>query len=279
MRIDEYIAHRRKEDGLDEYNLEARAENTKICVNYVFEYFNNYLDSIGGSEDTILHNEKIDNYRQRNVKQYSAEIKEWLVGLYAAHGKYMHMQLKNFITDKYFYLYDSEAEFRALSYEVYPKAVKRFPFLEGQSEMIYRFIKDQHRIYNLMDEDFHIREKIDKWIKDTYEERGVNIYSFCGDYINNYYDHPEQWPPRHKKKSKDIEMYHLKPDDSLYWEYDYRQKNNLFSIDSFYSEMPKKHFLNRKKQYFEAILLYVWLHNIEGEDGYWEEYCARVGLE
>ena len=28
-----------KEDGLDEYNLEARAENTKICVNYVFEYY------------------------------------------------------------------------------------------------------------------------------------------------------------------------------------------------------------------------------------------------
>ena len=54
----------------------------------------------------------------------------------------------NLLTDDYFLLYDSEAEFRALSYEVYPKAVKKFKFLEGQSEMVFRFIKDAHRIRN-----------------------------------------------------------------------------------------------------------------------------------
>lgn len=278
MRIEEYIAHRRKEDGIDEYNLEARSENTKIFVNYVFEYFNNYLDSIGGSEETILHNEKIDNYRQRQVKEYSAEVREWLVGLYAAHGKYMHIQLRNMITDKYFYLYDSEAEFRALSYEIYPVAVKRFPFLEGQSEMVYRYIKDYHRICNLMNEEFHISKDIDTWILDTYKERRVNIYNFCCDYVSELFDHPERWPVKHKHKSQYADKYDLKPDDSLYWDYDYRQKNNLFCLDSLYSEMPKKHFVNRKKQYFEAVLLYAWLHGIESDDGYWEEYCTKVGL-
>lgn len=34
----------------------------------------------------------------------------------------------------------------------------------------------------------------------------------------------------------------------------------------------------RKKQYFEAVLLYAWLHGIESDDGYWEEYCDKVGL-
>ena len=32
MRIEEYIAHRRKEDGIDEFNIESSAENTKIFV-------------------------------------------------------------------------------------------------------------------------------------------------------------------------------------------------------------------------------------------------------
>ena len=279
MRIEEYIAHRRKEDGLNEYALEARAENTRICVGYVFEYFNNYLDSIGGAEETILHNEKVDHFRQSIVKAYSPEIKEWLVGLYAAHGKYMHIQLKNLINDKYFSLYDSESEFRAISYEVYPKAIKRFTFLEGQSEMVYRFIKDQHRIYNLMDDDFHISEHIDAWINETYKTHSVNMYNFCANYVHEYFYHPERWPAKHKYKSSYVEKYNLKPNDLLYWEYDYRQKNNLFSLDTLYSEMPKKHFLNRKKQFLEAVLLYAWLHGVDTDDGYWNEYCEHIGLE
>ena len=56
LKLEEYIAKRKKEDGMDEFDKSKRSENTKMAVNYVFEYFNNYLDSIGGSEETILHN-------------------------------------------------------------------------------------------------------------------------------------------------------------------------------------------------------------------------------
>ena len=91
-----------------------------------------------------------------------------------------------------------------------------------------------------MDEELHISKEIDKWILDTYKERRVNIYNFCCDYVSELYDHPERWPAKHKHKSQYVEKYDLKPDDSLYWDYDYRQKNNLFCLDSLYSEMPKK---------------------------------------
>jgi len=33
----------KKEDRLNEFDIEARSQNLKICVDYVFEYFNNYL--------------------------------------------------------------------------------------------------------------------------------------------------------------------------------------------------------------------------------------------
>jgi len=68
LRLEEYIARRKKEDRLNEYDIDARAENMRICVNYVFEYFNNYLNISKAEEKTVLHNEKIDKYRQVKSK-------------------------------------------------------------------------------------------------------------------------------------------------------------------------------------------------------------------
>ena len=279
MKLEEYIAHRKTEDGINELNLDERAENTKVCVNYVFEYFNNYLDSIGGSEEMILHNQKIDKYRNI-VKEYSPDVKAWLVELYAAHGKYMHHNIGKMIEeDKYFLLYDSEKDFRALSYDLYPKAIKKYGFLEGQSEMFYRFIKDYHRVSSLMKDEIDISPSINKWVQDTYAERGVNLATFCENYLSEFFDHPERWPRSHKKKSEYGEKYNLKPNDTLYWDYDYRQKNNLFQLDSLYSGMPQKYFLKRRKQYFEILLMYEWLHSIDGDEEYWIEYINVVNLD
>lgn len=53
LSIVDYIAKRKKEDGLNEFNYQAKAENTSICVNYVFEYFNNYLTESASDEKHI----------------------------------------------------------------------------------------------------------------------------------------------------------------------------------------------------------------------------------
>ena len=45
MTLEEYIVKRKREDGINEYDLDKRLENTRICVNYIFEYFNNYLEA------------------------------------------------------------------------------------------------------------------------------------------------------------------------------------------------------------------------------------------
>lgn len=42
--IEEYVARRKKEDKLNEFDLNARTQNMKLCVDYVFEYFNYYLN-------------------------------------------------------------------------------------------------------------------------------------------------------------------------------------------------------------------------------------------
>lgn len=282
MRLEEYIFKRKKEDGINEYDMDRRQENTRICVNYIFEYFNNYLDTKPADEKTVLHEQKIERYR-KIIRDYDPEVRDWLVSLYGSYGKYMHKYLMNSITDDYFLLYDSEAEFRSLSYEIYPKVVKRFKFLEGQSEMIYLFIKDAHKVRNLLEpynQGSYISEEINEWIHDTYKNYGVNIYNFCYEWAHYFFEYPEIWPKGHKKKSefydKKSQYKDIKLTDTILWDYDYKQKNNLFGLDSLYRNMPKKKFTRGKKQEFEAVIMYCWLHGVTGDDEYWDSYVSNV---
>lgn len=282
LRLEEYIAKRKKEDGINEYDLEKRFEQLRICVNYVFEYFNNYLDSKPADEKTVLHEQKIDKYRNI-VRDYEPEIREWLVDIYSSYGKYMHKQLMNLVTDTYFLLYDSDAEFRALSYDVFPKAAKKFKFLEGQSEMVFLFIKEAHKgssIFHPYDQDFFISDDVNDWIHSTYRKCGGNIYNFCYEWAHSFYAYPELWPRGHKKKSQYYEerskYSKVTLSDPFFWDYDYKQKSNLFGLDALYKNMPKKDFIRGKKQGFEAVIMYCWLHGVSGDDEYWHEYSNNV---
>lgn len=282
MKLEEYILKRKAEDGINEYDLEKRTENTRICVNYVFEYFNNYLDTKPADEKTVLHEQKVDKYRSI-LRDYIPEVQEWLVSIYASHGKYMHKQLMNLINDDFFLLFDSEAEFRALSYEVYPIVVKRFKFLEGQSEMVFKFVKEAHKVrsaFSPFEQNFYVSESINEWIFDTYKSYGVNIYNFCYEWAHYFYEYPDIWPKGHKKKSKYYdkreEYKEFNLNSSFLWDYDYRQKNNLFGLDSMYRRMPKKSFTRGKKQEFEAVLMYCWLHGVTSDNQYWDEYSRDV---
>ena len=282
MKLEEYILQRKKEDGMNEYDLDKRPENTRICVNYVFEYFNNYLNTKPEDEKTVLHEQKIEKYRNI-IQDYDAEVQDWLVSLYASYGKYMHINLISFINDRYFLLYDSEAEFRSLSYEIYPKAVKKFGFLEGQSEMVFLFLKDAHKVMNRFssfDQGFTISDNIDEWIETTYKKFGVNIYNFCFEWLKIFENNPDMWPKGHKHQSDFYEFRNLNkynhPNSSDYWDYDYRQKSNLFALDSLYGEMPKKSFTKGKKQEFEAVLMYCWLHSFETDEEYWATYIKNI---
>ena len=135
-----------------------------------------------------------------------------------------------------------------MSYEVYPLLKKRYKYLEGQSEMIFKFIKDQYRIYSEPDEDGFpvISDAIDKWIEDTYRKYKVNMYNFCYEQMSLFMDHPEKWPKGTKSRAKDYDQYlefrerGSKIEEVYYLNYDYKTKNNLLGINTLYREIPKK---------------------------------------
>jgi hypothetical protein len=278
--LEAYIAKRKSEDNLNEFDLEKRNENARICVNYVFEYFNNYLDISAVDEKTVLKDIKLEKYR-KTLEYYDTDIQDWLVSIYSEHNNQLNRHIKNMIEDVFYLLYDSDAEFRSLSYDIYSKITKKLPYMKEYSEMLFLFLKDHHKVVSipkLYDEFPFICESLNEWLDETYQKYGVSIRNFCFEWVQRFLYKPDTWPKTHKIKNEDFGKSEYKKLGSLFcgYDYDYKQKANLFNIDSLYRSMPKKKFIKGRKQEFEVVMMYYWTHQIDGDDVYWDEYLNLV---
>ncbi len=282
MTLEQYILMRKKEDSLNEYDLSKRSENIRTCINYIFEYFDNYLENSPDSEKTFLEEQKQDKYRQL-VSMYSPDIQDWLVELNSRSGKHVHRYLHNLIEDRYFLLFNSDTEFRSLSYAIYPKAIKKVKELEGEGEMIYIFLRDEHRIqseFTLEHQGIHITEKIDKWISNTFKKYGVNIIAFCESWCTYFSETPNLWEKSRKTRdhSCDSLLNNKKYDlnSYMFWDYNYKIDGERFGLNTLYRNMPKKDFTKGKKQAFDAVMMYWYSHFWDTDEIAWEEYLNQL---
>lgn len=84
LKVEEYILQRKQEDKLDEFNLDKKVENIKSCIDYIFEYYNNYLNEEEISEKKIEEDEKLRKYKKQ-ISQYDDEVIDWLINIYQNH--------------------------------------------------------------------------------------------------------------------------------------------------------------------------------------------------
>lgn len=271
LSLEEYISKRKREDKINEFDIDARMDNMRICVNYVFEYFNQYLNIEEMEQKTFLNEERLVKFRNQ-LELYDNEIQEWLVNIYDIHEKHIHRSIISFLKkDELFFLYFKDEEFRSCSYDAYAQLIKKNAFLKGQTEMLFLFIKDYHRIQSELEintPSVFLTEDINEWLEKTWTKYKVNIWAFASDYLSRFFNDDSLWPSKHKIRGNE----EWKP-----YMYDYKQKTNLFNLNSLYTKISKKPFIKGKKQYLEIILMYIWLHSIWGdEENYWEEYRTKV---
>lgn len=271
LSLEEYIAKRKREDKVNEFDIDSKTDNLRICVNYVFEYFNQYLNIDQMEQKTFLNEERLEKFKKQ-LEVYDNEIQEWLVDIYDVHEKQIHRSIINYLKkDELFLLYHTENEFRSCSYDCYAQLVKKNPFLKDQTEMLFLFIKDYHRIESQRDiykPSVFLTEDINEWLEKTWNKHRVNIWAFASNYIERFSDDDSLWPAKHKIKNKENWQPYV---------YDYKQKTNLFNLNTLYPRISKKPFIKGMKQHLEIIMMYIWLHEIWGdEDNYWEDYFTKT---
>lgn len=280
MNIEEYIKKRKSEDGINEYDKDKRSENLRLVVNYVFEYFNNYLDTIPEQEQELLKDKRIIRY-QKLITQYSNETQNWLITMYIQSHHYVDRMIIKLIKNvPFFLLFDTDAEFRAISYEIYAELKKQLKDVPVDAELLFKFIKEHHKTISKLDTNddlYYVTEDVTKWILDTYANYGVNLYEFCFERLEHWFDNPEIWPKGHRKKSKNYEKYkNTNTDPSLMWAYNYKASSNVFGIDDLYKKIPKKKFIAHHKKHLEILSMCIWLREFDGNSEYWDDYVNNI---
>lgn len=267
LSLEQYIEKRKKEDGLNEFDEDIRMENLKTSVNYVFDYYHQYLRIHPSLSESLVQNEKLEKFRKQ-LRNYDNDTQEWLIEIYDNYNKHIHRSIIHILkNDPLFLLYYDNQEFKTAADYCYIQLIEENPFLIGQKENILLFIKDYHRINSEKEHKILLTDEIDDWVKTTWNKYKVNLWAFVEKYLNYFSNDESFWPATHKIKTNDkFEMV---------W-YEHRQENNLFNIDQVFSQVSNKPFMREKKQQLEVMLMYEWLHSFSGDDdNYWAEYFSK----
>lgn len=57
--LEEYIAKRKIEDALNEFDSSQKMSNIRTCIDYIFENFDQYLPTQGAEKRTVAENERL----------------------------------------------------------------------------------------------------------------------------------------------------------------------------------------------------------------------------
>ena len=272
LKLQEYIEKRKTEDGINEFDPSQKMNNIRTCIDYIFEYFDQYLPLQGIEKRTVAENEKLQKY-EKTLCEYGQDIKEWLLSIYDTYDKQINRSISSYLNSvEGFYLLYNEAEFRSISYDCYAALIKKNSLLKNQTEMLYKFIREYHSRETLREKKHipQISDDITNWLENTLMKYNVSIAAEIESYISGFYHNQGLWPARSRINSEHPYLDHE-------YDYNYKVKTNLFNINTFYTKYADKPFIKGKKKQLEMLMMYIWLHNIYGDKTYWKEYLLQVG--
>ena len=64
LSVEEYIAKRKKKDNLNEFDFKLHSENMSTVIQYVMDYFNNYLNLEDYSYEQVKTQQIIDRFKK-----------------------------------------------------------------------------------------------------------------------------------------------------------------------------------------------------------------------
>ena len=270
IKLEEYIAKRKTEDHLNEFDMEQKVSNIKKSIDYIFEYFDNYLPMEGAENHSAEENERFNKYAKA-LREYSPELIKWFLTIYDETGHQVNKTIQKYCENTSgFLLAFEDSDFRTISYNCYAELIKKRPCLKDETERLYQFIKEYHAVVTKREYEYFgfpkISENITTWLNDTYRKYNVNLAAAIQKYlIYEFDDNVDMWPPGSKVKVDD--PYNIHP-----YEYNYKKRTNLFNINSYCSKFGNKPFLKGNKKNLEILMMYTWLGE---KDDYFQNYLAE----
>lgn len=258
MTIEEYINKRKKEDELNEFDISKKMYNLKLINDYAYEYFNDYLNKTDLEKEAEEKSIKAAKYR-KNLEFYSPKIQDWLIEIYKIKNIKLNYIITRVIDDPVFPLYTEEAEYDKLSYCLYAKLNKKYPFIIDYMDNLKQFLKEYHDLKNNSEnisETYKLAhsDKINSWVQETNDKYNINLQAFAEYYADLFSNVPSWWD----------KTYYLDPENKTVEWYDISKSKDLFAINSLYTLIQDKPFINGKKNELIVLILMYYRKYIDG---------------
>ena len=272
LTIDEYIAKMKKTDRLDEFDFTKQSENMSSVMKYVMSYFNEYLNMETCDAEEIKQKHATDKLGEETARKYP-ESKDFILNFYLQHKIKINKELDKWLNDiQYFPFYYSEQDFSTLaddfcaSYKL--KGAEMNEYTKNIALLIAE-IKKNNTDPPTTSEMVRLDHNLTSWIRETYRQYGVNLYSFAADLGYSYYERYVKY----ERGSYNERGYYVN-------HYNHRYNNNPFGINQIYEDNKHRPFIENKRGELEMLVMHSWLFNEVNDDDYWPEYvnlCVSHG--
>jgi len=272
LTIDEYIAKMKKSDKLNEFDYLKQSENMTTVMKYVMSYFNEYLTMETCDAETIKLKHAMDKLEEEVGNRYPKS-KDFILNFYLQYKIRLYKEIDKWLESiPYFALCYTEQDFSSAAKSfctTYKLKGANMEEYENDITMLNAEIKKYNTEELSPSEMIHLDNNIVKWVKETYRQYGVNLFSFAYNLADTYND-------RYVKYER--ERFGERP----YYvnNYNHRYNNNPFDIDRIYEDNKHRPFMENKRGELEMLVMHQWLFTMVYDDDYWPEYvnlCVSRG--
>src|SRR5690625_1551828 len=235
LNLNEYLSVRRELDQLDEFSVDNKSENMKAVKQYVENFFLKYLERDQAHLGFIEQAQEAVQYRLE-LADYGEEVREWLVDIYLKYGLCVDRLVEHLLSQcELFLLSWKDEDFSWYVDRVCDVYGEEYPFLVEDRGMLLRLVKGYY--WSLQDggEFPEIDDGVDRWVVDTYERYGVDLWAFAYRYLLGFVD------------------------DNDWFHDGYQAEEDFFNLGLFYRGVEDRPFMRGRKAELEALLLYNWL--------------------
>lgn len=265
--IEEYIKKRKTADSMDEKDKHRKSNNLKLCLSYVVDYFDNYIDITQEESKSITVELRAEKYLN-TLSNFSSELQDWLVKIYLTHGNQIDNYMRKILDREYpeFYLLSSEEDLRGFSYFIFPKMFSKYKYLKNYPSELFALLKHYQCGFN--GADIIITKKVNTWIEETGTKYNIDLTRFGFNYASNWLNNSRVWEAqcRVKEKYGNYETYN----------YDWKKAKDLFNLSILYSKYKSLPYIKNHMKDLEALIMYFWCMEINGSKEDFKYYIEKI---
>ena len=268
--IEEYITQRKKKDKLDEFDFQKHSENMAKVIQYVTEYFNEYLNLEDYNYEQVKMQQAVNKFKDSIMEKYPT-MYDFIISYYWDNKK----RLDSIVEKTFNSFKDSELFYLSEDYESVAEDVCRKLNLPIDKEffdkviMIAKEYHDQQSVEPSISDMKELDNALVDWVKAASRQYNIDLLEFARNISYHYYEHYVDTEYDHSTET----FYHIN-------KYDYRYQENPFDINDIYARNEHREFIKDHKGELEMLIMYYWLFEDVCDSDYWPEYvslCISTG--